>query len=226
MADVVYGTGVVLSMLVDATLIPMLCATDTTYECRAELVERTGPTSGGSRQFMRRLEEHFSLVTGLTKIENELNSLSWFYILQTGIRREVQTFELEFSDPDGANVTISGTALIGTMGINGPVTDFSSGSIEIWWDTPNIEVVLPPVAPVIQDPIYFTLAAGDDTYNNVLLTDPDTEILTVALEGTQHDVVLSGTPGNREVKFTLAGGVLQFEYTEVVDREGYILYQH
>lgn len=225
MADAVYGTGVVLSMMVGETYYPILCATDTTYDCGVEFIEKTGPSSGGARQWARRLEEHISTITGLTKIEND-DVLSFFYVLNVGIRREDQLFKLVFEDSDGNDVAISGYGLIGAMGINGPAGDFSTATIEIRWnDDPDIEVVAPPGLSQIQDPLYLTLSAGNLSVAHLLLTDPAVEILEVTLEGTQFDVILSGTPGNRECKFTNGPGSLTFEYTEVVDRGVYVLYQ-
>lgn len=213
-------------MLVGETYYPVLCAQEYTYRCGVEFIEKTGPTSGGARQWARRLEEHISTVSGLTRIENDDNSLSFFYMLEVGIRREDQTFRIVFEDDESNDVTITGAGLIGDMNITSPVLDWSTCSLEIRWnDDPDITVVVPPGIAQVQDPLYLTLNAGALTVSDVLLTDPTVEILEVTLEGTQHDVILAGTVGNREVKFTNGTGTLTFEYSEVVDRGVYVLYQ-
>jgi len=206
MSDPVHGQYCVLSMRVGITNYPVLCGTDTTYACNAEMIERTGPESGGARQWMRRIEEHVSTVSGLTKVSNDA-SLTFFYMLQTAIRRELQFFIQTFADHDGNSYSISGNALIASQNINGPASDFSSAQIEIRWDgTPTLAIIAPPPSGTesdVQEPLYIPVVDGEvSVQDNHLI---GATILQVRRNG-RSQVPTTGTPGNDEYKFDSVTG--------------------
>lgn len=205
MAEPVFGTNCILSMWVTDQYYPVLCGTDTTYVCTPEMIERTGPTSGPARQWFRRLEEHKSTVTGLTKIDNDA-TLTFWYMLQTGIRREAQLFKQTFADAAGNFKSLTGNALIGTQSINGPVNEFSTASIEIFWDgEPTMDVIPPPSQGIVQDPLYISIVDGAISVSNVLLEQTGVEILQVRRNGLSLTPT-TGTPGNQEFRFTGGAG--------------------
>lgn len=224
--SVVEGSDVVLSMYVSGTYYPILCATDCTYTCNAEFVEKTGPNSGGVRQWSRRLEEHISTVSGLTYVENDA-TLSFFYILQLGVRREEQEFKITFTDGLGDVKTLSGAGLIGTQSINGPATDFSNCEIEIRWnEEPEFDAVEDPSDECeVVDKLFLTLAEGDSTVSSATLSGKT--ILGVEREGLGQ-VIIAGTPaaGTRECAFS--GTTISFDSTNpgnVGGEKVYVLYK-
>lgn len=199
MANPVEGKNVALLMRVGLEDIPILCATDCTYQRGVEFVEKTGPASGGSREWLTRLLEHTSTVTGLTKVNNNA-SLSWFYLLSiTG----EQTFTMTFEDDEANMFSLSGPGLLGTMGINGPATDFSTASIEIRWNgAPVIDVIPPPVPTEVHE-LYITCTPGATSVSHVDLEAAGVDILGAGRTGTGL-IQVSGTPasGSQEFKFT------------------------
>jgi hypothetical protein len=222
----VEGSNVVLSMDVSGTYYPILCATDCTYTCNAEFVEKTGPTSGGVRQWARRLEEHLSTVSGLTYVEND-STLSFFYILQLGVRREEQTFKITFTDGLGDVRTLSGLGLIGTQSINGPSTDFSNCEIEIRWNAePEFDAVDDPADECeVVEKLFLTLAEGATSVSSATLSGKT--ILGVEREGLGQ-VIIGGTPaaGTRECVFS--GTTISFDATNPGNVGGeniYVLYK-
>jgi len=222
MAEVVWGEDVLLEMLVGGSYYPILCGTDCTYTCAAEFIEKTGPESGGAREWMRRLEEHTSTVSGLTKIDNG-TTISFFYMLQLSIRRAAQTFRLTFTDSDGNDFVMQGPGLIGTQEINGPMGDFSRATIEIRWNgVPTMQAILPPDPAVIQDPLYISVVAGATSVSNVLLTQSGVNILEVQREGIGHTET-SGTPTNRQFKFDGTAGSISFD-TAIPFMAGEVIY--
>jgi hypothetical protein len=206
MSEPVHGTYCILSMWVTDQYYPVLCGTDTTYTCTPEMIERTGPTSGMARQWFRRLEEHKSTVTGLTKVEND-TALTFWYMLQTGIRRQTQLFKQTFADAAGNFKSLTGYALIGTQSINGPVADFSSGSIDIFWDgEPSMDVIAPPSGfGEVEDPLYIPIVADEISVHHALLEQTGVEILQVRRNGLSLTPT-TGTPGNQEYKFVGGAG--------------------
>lgn len=229
----VYGREVVLEMLVSGVYYPVLCATDCSFTRSPEVIEKTSPSSGLFKEFMTRREEWSMSVSGLTKIENAA-ALTFFYILQTSVRRLAQDIRITFTDSDGDSKQITGTVLIGEQIISGPASDFSNCSIEMkgtgafaiadtappipgtfdifsdYWQTVNgqsyIDGASSGTSPAaVANGGAFTLAATND------------EILEVSLEGDEYDVILSGTPGNRQCKFTTSPVRITFQAGVVFD---------
>ena len=231
MAEPVFGTGVIVEMLVDANYEPILCGMDCVFTRTPELIETTNPTSGGFKDFSIRREEWDVTVSGLTKIANNA-ALTFFYMLQTSVRRLKQAIRITFTDIDGANVQITGNVLIGRESISGPSTDFAQCSIEMkgsgpfiisgvlppveieyeilsdWWGTNNGDSFIAgsssgesPAAVLNGGP--FNLGAGD-------------VILEVDVEGTEFELISSGTPGNRECKFNSGLGQVSFDPVNMI----------
>lgn len=223
MADAIWGGASVLEMWVTDQYYPVLCATDSTYNCAAEFIEKTGPTSGGAREWMRRLEEHTGSATGLTKVDNDA-SLTFFYILQVGVRRVQQLFRQTFADVDGNSKTLTGYALIGTMGINQPVNDFSNCTLEIKWQGAPEQDVIPPPTPEAVFRIYLLGATGQSSVqDNVLIGASN---LAVGRSTSVQTDVSGGafTPGEPEFMFDDATGTVSFDTGNPFNAPGEIIW--
>lgn len=223
----IHGRYSTISMVVGEETIPLLCATDMTYSCTREMIEKTGPASGGVRQKFKRLEEHVSTVTGLTMVDNG-DTLTFWYLLQEGADGEEREFVQTFMDEDGNYKVLTGVGLLGSQNINGPVSDFSNCSVEIHWNQiPDLEDIEPPTPSVVQDPLYLTLAEGETSVSHALLEAAGVVILEIQREGTGYDET-AGTPGNREFKFTggTGNGTIAFRDPGNAPGEGiYVLYK-
>lgn len=127
--EAVHGRDVLIEIKKDGVYYPVLCGTDCTFTREPEFLESTNPTSGIFKRYIIRREDWNMGVNGLTKIENDA-SLTFFYLLQTSVRRATQTVRITFEDIDSNSIQIEGSVLIGNETISGPVSDFASCSIE------------------------------------------------------------------------------------------------
>lgn len=203
---VVHGKNVAFEMLEVDNYIPLLCATDCTYSRNVEFVEKTGPTSGGSREWKRRLHEHISTVSGLTEINNSTTHLSFFYLLSITAEK---TFRMTFEDEVGNLYSLTGPGLLGTMGINGPAADFSNGTIEVRWNgQPDTTVILPPAEPGVYE-LYINesngLVVGATDVSHVDLEATGVEVLGSVRTGTGL-IQVGGTPAAGSQEFRFIGG--------------------
>lgn len=232
MSEAILGRGVIVEMLVEDEYTPVLCGTDCSFVRTPELIETTNPTSGAWKDFSIRREEWGVTVSGLTKIANNA-ALTFFYMLQTSVRRLKQDIRITFTDPDGADIQISGSVLIGQESISGPVTDFAQCSIEFkGCGSFLIEDVTPPTPlelDVFSD--YWTTTNGQNYVDGTSsATSPSAvangggfnlgatdTILEVEVEGTEFEVITSGTPGNRECKFNNTTFILLFAADMIFD---------
>lgn len=202
MSTPAYGENCTLSIKVADVYYPILCGTDLSYTRTPEFIEKTGPTSGFSREYVVRIEDWAASVSGLTMIENG-STISFFYILQEAVRRAVQDIKLHFEDQDGNYKEITGQALIGTMNISGPVTNFSNATIELR-GTGDFEMdVIPPPAAAVENYIDIPIVEDEiSVQDNVLIGKT---VLQVRRNGGSLTMT-TGTPGNLEYKFDTATG--------------------
>lgn len=228
MAEAIFGEQVIIEMLVDSTYEPILCGTDCVFTRTPELIETTTPTSGLFKEFMIRREEWDITVSGLTKVANNA-ALTFFYMLQTSVRRLTQTVRITFTDVDGADIQISGEVLIGPESISGPSTDFAQCSIELKGTGAfTIGSVTPP-DPESFDALsdYWQTVAGQNyisgassgEFTGTAFTIADTDtIIDVDVEGTGYNHI-QGTPtdGERECHYNSTTDRLEFPSDLIFD---------
>ena len=215
MADPILGRNAILEIKVDDDYYPVLCAIDFTFTTEPEFITKTGPTSGLYREFAKRIEGWGVSLTGLTKILNS-ESISWFYMLQTAVRRAPQLIRITFEDDDMNTIAISGTALIGAQSITGPVGDFSRATVEFRGTgryTISDTILSPEELPCeVESTLYKTLAEGATSVTDALLTTADAEIISVTRSGQTHSYT-AGTPGSLEFAVNYGTGVVSFDST-------------
>lgn len=228
MSNVVQGKDVIIEMLVEGIdFQPILCGTDCSFSRVPDIIPITTTSSGLFPESMIRREGWSMNVSGLTKIANAA-SLTFFYMLQTAVRRLAQTVRVTFTDDEGADVQISGNVLIGQMDISGPYSDFAQSSIEFkgtggftitpvtppvpidfeyladWWQTTNGHNYIDGASSGQQDGTPYTLGANDT-------------LIEVDVEGTEFDIITSGTPVGRECKFNTSTFVITFPVDLIFD---------
>lgn len=225
MANPVLGADAVLEIKVDDTYYPALCATDMRYFYTPEFIEKTGPTSGLFSEYDVRLQSWGCTLNGLTKIAND-TVLSFFYLLQTSVRRVRQDIRLTFTDDESNSKQITGYAFIGSSEITGPVSGFCEATVELKGTGPftiaDVEPPTPETFDVLSD--YWTTTnglnyiTGASAINSYTLDSDTDEILEVAMEGVQYDVV-SGTPtaGTRTCQFNTSNDRIVFPSDVVFD---------
>lgn len=231
MAEAIHGKNVIIEMYITDTYYPILCGTDCTFSRTPEFIPITSTTSGLFREFMVRREEWVMSVSGLTKIANAA-TLTFFYMLQTSVRRTRQLVRITFTDSDGASKQITGNVLIGQMDINGPFSDFSQCTIEL--KGTGAYVIEDTEDPVATDYNYYsdywqtvngqnyisgnssgTSNASPTPFTAFALLSTDV-IIGVAVEGTGFEQV-TGTPGNREYQFSTSPVRINFASDLIFD---------
>lgn len=222
MSSPVLGRLAVLEIWIDDAFFPVLCGTDLSLHLQQEVILKTGPNSGAWREKTTRLSEWNASVTGLTKIENSSESVTFFWTLQESVRLTTQLIRLTFQDEDGGGKQVKGYAVIVSQDINGPATDFSTASIvfegtghleidEIegpiesevsvlsdWWETVNGNNYIDGASTGNFDGTNYTLGASD-------------RILDVAVNGEHFNQQLSGTVLNGHFEFISGSNKIQFE---------------
>lgn len=214
------GKDVIIEMSVDGVYYPVLCGTDCTFNTTPEFIEKTSATSGLFREFEKRLEEWTMSVNGLSYVENS-TTLSFFYMLQTSVRRSDQAFRMTFVDENTDSIAIIGRAFIGESSITGPASDFANASISLKGNGAFTMAVVPPPVPadtfeVLADwwlPNAGTssitgASTGNTDGTNYTLTEDD-ELLQVVVENMQMYEV-NGTPQAGEPQYQFAGGTVVF----------------
>lgn len=228
MADPIFGKEVIIEMLDGLNYYPILCGTDCSFSRTPEVINISSPDSGLFTESMVRRESWSMSVAGITKVAND-TALTFFYMLQTAIRRTKRTLRITFTDPAGADIQISGDVIIGNESISGPATDFAQGSIEFIGTGPfAIGSVTPPVVGTLNIySDYWTPGAGNSyidgsssgnspaavLFGGVFNLGATDTILDVHVEGDHFNIITSGAPGNLECKFDSGLGQIRFAST-------------
>lgn len=221
--EAVFGNNVIVEMFVTDDYYPVLCATDCEFRRTPEIIEKTTTTSGLFKEFAIRREEWEISVSGLTKIEND-TSLSFFYMLQSSVRRQLQDIRITFEDNDGNNKQIQGDMLIGEESISASAIDFANGSIFFKGSGEfSITAVSDPPPGTVDIFSDYWIPSNGNNYvdgNSVVysyLLGAGDELLEVDVEGTQFDIITSGSPGNRQCKLNTTTYVLYFATDQIFD---------
>jgi hypothetical protein len=226
MSNPIWGEDCSIEMWVGVGWEAFACFSNFSYACNVESIEFTGPNSGGVRQRRRRLEEHTVTVSGVTWIEND-STLSFFYVLQLGVRREEQRFRLTYVDGLGDQRTLVATGMIGPQSIGVNIGEFASCDYEIWLnEEPEFDPIEDPSDECeVVEKLFLTLAEGATSVSSATLSGKT--ILGVEREGLGQ-VIIGGTPaaGTREVSFS--GTTISFDATNPGNVGGeniYVLYK-
>jgi hypothetical protein len=225
----VKGNNQFIEMLVDGDYYPFFCCKDFDFTQNQDLIEVTSVNSNSAREYEAGLTTASLNINGVTILDNTDEQISGNYLMQQSIRRVIQTLRIRQIDDDGNsfqimfNAVITSNTLTRTRGSYGQ----SSVAMTVTGEPTFSAVVLPPAAPVVQEPLYLTFTAGQTQVSNVLLEAAGVEILEVQREGLGHDET-TGTPGNRQFKFTggTGNGIIAFDPTNPSNGEVvYVLYQ-
>lgn len=225
----VKGNNEFIEMLVDGDYYPIFCCKSFEFVQNQDLVEITSVNSGSAREYEAGLTTATLTVDGVSVLDNTDDQISGNYLMQQSIRRAVQTLRIRQIDDDGNSLQISFNAIITTNTLTRSRGSYGQSAVNmtITGEPTFSAVILPPAAPVIQEPLYLTFTAGQTQVSDVLLEQAGVEILEVQREGIGHDET-TGTPGNRQFKFTggTGNGIIAFDPTNPSNGEVvYVLYQ-
>lgn len=217
MANQVTGKNVIVSMLIDSTYYPIFCARSAELPIEQDEIELTHVNSGIAREYTPGLMNATCTISGVTVLDNSENRISNLYLMQQGIRRQINSFRMLLTDQDGDQQAITFSAFLRSALIAKEVTQWSRSDVtfritgEINFGSP----VNPPVQPAcdIEDPLSFIMAEGANSITSPLLIPGVGEtftILWVDREGIGFTVIV-GTPGHRQCTYNDTTGTITFD---------------
>jgi hypothetical protein len=231
MSDVVHGQDVKVEKEVGGVFYEIACGTDCSFGFTNTFIGKTTRTSGLFFKRRVRMSDCKGTVNGVTKNTNT-GGLSIFHFLEEGIRRDEGFYKFTFEDEDGNIVIITMIALIEVINISGDVNDFSVFDLSIQ-QTGGVELTTVPPPPSIQPENWFsdfwTTGVGQFEINGASAIKGyqlfSQELLEVDREGTQYDIITSGTPGNREALYDSLGGRIVFANEFNPDERVFVLFK-
>jgi hypothetical protein len=109
----------------------VFCAKDCALTESKDSVEMAGGFTLPGRWTYNRLQRRSWKVdcSGLSKINSSEGTLDYFSIVDDPFATDFHTLEITFDDPDGNNVTFTGTVFIPKSSITGPVKESAGASV-------------------------------------------------------------------------------------------------
>lgn len=228
MSNKVLGSGVKTYMTIESVDYPLFCAKTADLSQFQDELEVTSIASALDREYIPGLRNSVLNCAGVTTSSNAGGRVSILYLMQPGVIGTIFPMKMQFTDKDANVVTISFNAFITSANVNralGGSFSQSSVTMRITGGLVYGDPINPPGIPVceIQDPLYLDMAEGATSVSDVLLEATGVEILEVQREGTGHDET-TGTPGNRQFKFTAGTGTIGFDVTNPAPPGGQVIY--
>lgn len=221
MSDFLIYDNCVLQMLIESNWYDIMCQVEARFSIKQEVVLKTGVNSGLFREKTTRLSEAFATVTGISPIDNG-DVISVFYMTQEAIRTQAQDIRLVYTDEDGEQKQISGSALIVNIEIGSPQKDFTTATIDFEFSgaIDIEEVTAPPEGTIQIYGDYWTTTAGQNYLDGAqaseelgyFLNPVGMTVLEVIRDGIQYDFIgYSGSPGNRQCMYNQTTDRLIFQ---------------
>lgn len=229
MANRVKSNNVIIELLISGVYYPFFCGKTMEFVQSQEVIEVTSINSTVAREYETGMTTGNLTITGVTILDNTQNRIAITYLMQESIRRAAQTMRIRLIDDDGDSLEIAFAAIITSNTLARAVGTYSQSTTTlIVTGEPTISIViLPPGTECVENPLYLTFTAGQTQVSSALLEQTGVVILQVDREGTEHDPT-TGTPGNRQYKFTggTGNGIVAFDPTNPSNGETvYVLYK-
>lgn len=216
MNNEIFGTGVSVQAKVNDDYITIGCAISCNWEFENEIIGKTNVNSGLFRKKRVRISDMRGAVHGVTTSGNTPTKLSIFHFLQEAVRRSDVDMRFLFEDVSGVIKTISGLFLVQAINLTGDISSFSEFDLNLEGNGDMTVTDTADPGEVICDEIksdWWTTTPGETGIagvGNAGLSFAGHEVIEVDREGTQHDIVSTGTPGNRQAKYT-GGASITFD---------------
>lgn len=216
MSKQVLGKNIFFQIKVEGVFYSVFCAKSGSITSNQDETETTNINSGPAREYIPGMQDATADVNGLTTTDNSPGKIAVMYLLEAAQRRTIFDARWVMTNEDGEVIALTFRAFTRTVSIDRQMGMFSSSTASFRITgpiTPSSDVP-EPVEPVCeaQDPLYLTLAEGATSVTDPLLEADDVVILHVDREGLGHTET-TGTPGNREFKFTggTGNGTVEFD---------------
>lgn len=229
----VKSNNVIIEIKISGVYLPVFCGKTMEFSQNQETIEVTSVNSATGREYEPGMTTATLNITGVTIIDNSDSRVSLPYLMTESIRRTTQECRIRLIDDDGTSLQISFDAIIVNNTLSRAVGTYSQSATSLVI-TGGVSVgPVDPPAPIEVDVYsdYWIPSAGNNYIDGdssgtspsavanggpFSLGATDT-VLEVDVEGTEFDVILSGTPTNRECKFNTSTFVITFPVDLIFD---------
>lgn len=218
MNNEVFGTGVSVRAKVDGDYITIGCASSCGFSYENEIIGKTDVNAGLFRKKRVRISDCRGNVSGVITTSSSATRLSVVHFSQEAIRRSEVDMQFVFEDGDANVIVIQGLFLVQAVDLSSDVAAFAEFSLNLE-GTGGIDVTeIQPPGDVVCEQIFSDWwtttpgASGISGTGNAGLSFAGHDVIEVDREGLEHDIVTSGTPGNRQAKYT-GGSTITFDPT-------------
>lgn len=216
MSNEVFGTGVSVRAKVSGEYITIGCASSCSFTFINEIIGKTDVNAGLFRKKRVRISDCNGSVEGIITTESSPTRLSIFHFMQEAIRRSEIDMQFVFEDVNGGVKVIQGLFLVETTGLTADISSWADFGLDLE-GTGGISITdIDPPGPVVCETIFSDWwtttpgASGISGTGHAGLSFAGHDVIEVDREGTEHDIVTSGTPGNRQAKYT-GGSSITFD---------------
>ncbi|MGQ0739543.1 MAG: hypothetical protein ACT4OJ_10820 [Bacteroidota bacterium] len=211
--NVIKGKQAILSVYLDSTWSPVLCAVGVKFYFDHEEIMISSRNSGKHAERMTRMMSWGFEVSGLTKADDTDGQKSFFWLAQASVRGSTQRMRIRFTDDDGNSQDVYGDVLIRQGAIDSVVGGFSVAS-HVFPGTgePTIGVTIPGT-PTNIFKLYLDTTEGAFEVSHANLGGLIDIKLVEREDGGYKEVV--GVPNGRQFQYTdnITSGKLTFDST-------------
>jgi hypothetical protein len=215
--NTVQGKNIKGFMKVDALYYNIFCGQTLSFGLEQDELETSTVGNGSMRTYDAGFGNAMMEVGGVTILDNSESRIAITYLQQQSIRQQIQDWSIELTDDNNNIVTYLFRGIIRSSNFDKSIPGFSKSAVSIRVSgNITMTTVAPPIGSnEITYSDWWNMAAGETkisgtstqlSYNLIGCT-----VLEVDREGTQYDIVTSGTPGNRQAKHNNTTGDVDFD---------------
>lgn len=218
MSTVVHGQDVIVEKQEGSEWKAVYCAISCVFSYQNETLGYTDVNAGISKK-RRVVQSDCSMsVSGVTTLYDD-DVLSPFYFLDEGRSREEGTYRMVFTETEtGGRRAIQFAGIVESVQLDGDVNEFSKCELSILpsggFDIVEVETPTPVEPEGVFSDWWVTtegahIVGGSSAVRGYSLVHK--KILEVDREGTQYDIILTGTPSGRQCKYNELDGEIAFD---------------
>lgn len=219
MANRVQSKNIEVSMNIDDIYYPIFCGKSMSFTLDQDEIETTSVNSGVSREYIAGISNALLTVGGVTISNNTGSRIAITYLQQQSVRQLTQNWQIKITDDDGGILYYRFAGIIRNTSFDKNIPGFSQSSVTIRVsgdiDITPVDPPPPPGSPEIIYSDWWTMPVGqtyiDGSSDVHGYTLEAKVVLEVDREGTNFDIITSGSPGNRQAKHNNTTGVVSFD---------------
>lgn len=222
MSNEVFGTGVSVRARTTSgdPYVTIGCASSCSFNFVNEIIGKTDVNAGLARKKRVRISDCNGSVEGIITTESTADRLTIFHFMQEAIRRSELDMQFIFEDVNGGVKVIQGLFLVSTIGLSADINSWSDFGLDLE-GTGGISVTAIDPPPDVSCETVFSDwwettpgLSGISGTGHAGLSFAGHDVIEVDREGLEHEIVTTGTPGNRQAKYT-GGDSITFDPTNV-----------